>query len=235
MNRILLILSILCLTTHFATAQNNVGVGTVSPDPSSALDVSATDTGPAGATGLPGPAGATGATGFGQGDGFVHYIGELYQGGIIVSVWKEAGVEHGLIASLVDIDTAAAWSNIINVAIGAPARNYYDGQPNTIAIIAQAGHINSAAKLCDDYMNIDSGTGVYSDWYLPAYFELRACESARFIVNTLLGNSDGFRSNNYWSSTEWYVFNAHFWSFIPVGTANDNKYSLYPVRAVRRF
>ncbi len=34
---------------------------------------------------------------------YTHYIGELYQGGIVVAVWKEAGVEKGLIASLVSL------------------------------------------------------------------------------------------------------------------------------------
>ena len=92
--------------------------------------------------------------------GITHYIGELYQGGIIVSTWKNAGVEHGLIASLTDLSISQAWSNVTNTLIGTTAQNHIDGQINTNAIISQAGHTNSAAKLCSDY--VSDG---YSDWY----------------------------------------------------------------------
>ena len=45
-----------------------------------------------------------------------------------------------------------AWSNIINVEIGITAQGSAigTGQANTLAIIGQVGHINSAAKVCDD-------------------------------------------------------------------------------------
>jgi hypothetical protein len=42
------------------------------------------------------------------------------------------------------------WSNIYNVAIGTTGTAIGTGQANTTAIIGQAGHITSAAKLCDD-------------------------------------------------------------------------------------
>ena len=49
-------------------------------------------TGPQGPQGIPGPA------------NFVHYIGEPYQGGIVVELWKDnLGVEHGLIMSYVNL------------------------------------------------------------------------------------------------------------------------------------
>jgi len=73
--------------------------------------------------------------------GFTHYIGELYGGGIVVSVWKVAGVEHGLIASLTDLSSGTAWSNVTSTAIGTTAQSPFDGQTNTTAIIAQTGHI----------------------------------------------------------------------------------------------
>ena len=59
----------------------------------------------------------------GDTDGFSHYIGELFQCGIIVDVWKVAGVEHGLIASLTDVATNVTWSNITATLIGATAQN----------------------------------------------------------------------------------------------------------------
>ena len=42
------------------------------------------------------------------------------------------------------------WSNIIDVAIGTTGTAIGTGQSNTTAIIAQSGHTNSVAKLCDD-------------------------------------------------------------------------------------
>jgi hypothetical protein len=65
-----------------------------------------------------------------------HYIGELYGGGIVVSVWKSAGVEHGLIASLADVSAAAAWSDITNASAGAISP--LNGQTNTSAILLQS-------------------------------------------------------------------------------------------------
>jgi len=79
----------------------------------------------------------------GGGNAFKHYIGELYGGGIVVGVWKEAGIEKGLIASLTDISSGAAWSNVIDVAIGPTAWDAFNGQANTDAIIKQAGHIST--------------------------------------------------------------------------------------------
>ena len=43
--------------------------------------------------------------------GFTHYVGELFGGGIVVSVWKDAqGAEHGLIASLTDLSAGIQWT-----------------------------------------------------------------------------------------------------------------------------
>jgi hypothetical protein len=44
----------------------------------------------------------------------------------------------------------SAWSNITNVLVGSTGINIGDGITNTAAILAQPGHINSAAKLCAD-------------------------------------------------------------------------------------
>jgi hypothetical protein len=42
------------------------------------------------------------------------------------------------------------WSNIINSLIGTTSADIGEGQNNTNEIIGQAGHTDSAAKLCDD-------------------------------------------------------------------------------------
>jgi hypothetical protein len=158
-----------------------------------------------------------------------HYIGELFQGGIIVSVWNISGIEHGLIASLTDVGSPAIWSNVSEL-VGISAQSPNDGQLNTNAIIAQSGHTSSAAKLCDDY--VSDG---YSDWYLPASWELHQCYNAAYIVNTILGAKNGFQFSYYWNSTESYDNYAGFQYFDYGSTYFDYKSSVYNVRAVRKF
>jgi hypothetical protein len=170
-----------------------------------------------------------------------HYVGELFGGGIIVGLWRQGGTEHGLIASLTDIGTTT-WSNIVSTEIGVTAQNPIDGQPNTNAIISQPGHTASAAKLCNDYTNTNTGTGIYSDWYLPALWELNQCYISVYVVNTILGVTNGFKLYSgacYWSSTEnnnstAYAidFSAHFFGTDTGGIKGD--YYNY-VRAVRKF
>ncbi|MEQ1635818.1 MAG: hypothetical protein ABL903_03940 [Methylococcales bacterium] len=178
------------------------------------------DKGDKGDTGAKGEKGDSGTGGSG---GFSHALGDLYGGGIVVSVYKIAGVEHGLIASLADIASSAAWTNTGTIVetyydctlcqnhtsvyegilIGAAAQSYSNGQANTAAIIAQPGHTTSAAKLCNDYTN-----NGFSGWYLPATSELNLLISQDYLVEKILegdGNSatSGFNHKEiYWSSTE---------------------------------
>ena len=168
--------------------------------------------------------------------GFTHYVGELFQGGIIVALWKLADVEHGLIASLVDISASSVWSNVGNL-IGSTAENPYDGLANTNAIIAQAGFTGGAAKLCHDYTG-----GGYNDWYLPASWELNLCYNAAFIVNPILGSTNCFKasltsSDSYWSSTEQGMISAFTMNFYDGKQCGScgNKGFTFRVRAVRRF
>jgi hypothetical protein len=165
-------------------------------------------------------------------NGFTRYIGELYGGGIIVAVWNVAGVEHGLIASLTDMSATSVFSNLSTNLIGATAQSPINGQANTTAIIGQTGHTASAAKLCDEYVY-----DVYTDWYLPAAWELNLCYNAAFVVNTVLG-ADGFNINNYyWSSSEAFGSGtkAHCLIFATGYSNYLDKSLIYSVRAVRRF
>ena len=50
-----------------------------------------------------------------------------------------------------DQSISKAWSNITDVAIGTTGTAIGTGQANTDAIIAQDGHTDSAAKLCNDF------------------------------------------------------------------------------------
>lgn len=128
---------------------------------------------------------AKNAGNFANSSGFVHYPGELFGGGIVFYVYKDATGEHGLIVSTEDLCTACGWSNVTTVQIGAAAQSTWDGASNTAAIIAQAGHTTSAAKLCVDYRG-----GGFADWYLPAIDELKLFWSNIYHVNKAL-NTDG--------------------------------------------
>ena len=177
---------------------------------------------------------------------FTHYVGELYGGGIVVAVWKANNVEHGLIASLVDMKTSGnvytmAWSGNTTVLIGTTAQSPIDGQANTNAIIGQSGGGNmadKAATVCDAY-TITDGTGIYNDWYLPSVWELGQCLNASGIVNAILGPTNGFQFVYYWSSKEdetgtgsgaWSI-SFNFWG----PNHGDLKANTNRVRAVRSF
>ena len=171
-------------------------------------------------------------------NGFTHYVGELFGGGIVVSVWKTNGVEHGLIASLTDLSSGIQWTTpsfeTISVSgTGAVSPEY--GLANTNAIVAQVGTgTNYAAGLCKAY-----NAGGFNDWYLPALWELNQCYNSASIINAALGNTNGFKYTYYWTSTE--VSSNASWdqSFFDGGTVygmgSNIKLNNYNVRAVRRF
>ncbi|WP_396141411.1 DUF1566 domain-containing protein [Flavobacterium sp.] len=177
--------------------------------------------------------------------GFTHYIGELFGGGIVVSVWKDVqGVEHGLILSLTNIG-ASVWSNVDNIQIGVTAQSTIDGYTNSLAIINQSGHTNSAAKICDDYT-----AGGYTDWYLPAIFELKKCFDQVLEINQVLGETNGFEVTqelSYWSSTEsnfteapnsaWYCDESgvNYYNFNGCNYCRGAKNYVNKIRAVRKF
>jgi hypothetical protein len=164
------------------------------------------------------------------GSGFSHYIGELYGGGIIVSLWKISGIEHGLVASLNDLGTGITWSNIDNIEIGITAQSPNNGRSNTNAIIAQSGHSTSAAKLCDEYVS-----GGFSDWYLPSIWELNQCVISAHVVNEILGDNNGFLAELYHSSTEYDDYGFRLIDFKGFGEVLYSKTSTCRVRAVRKF
>lgn len=182
---------------------------------------------------------SVGGTGGGSGS-FTHYIGELYGGGIVVAVWKEAGVEKGLIASLKNMSITSAFPYNIpwtapfalqSTAIGSGARSLVDGLANSNAIVAQNGNAaNTAATLCKAWTD-----GGFNDWYLPAIWELDQIYNNAFIINTVLGAADGIATETYWSSTE--IDGSLVWmKYFYQGYSNNiSKGNGLYVRAVRRF
>ena len=181
-----------------------------------------------------------------------HYIGELFGGGIVVSVWMENGIERCLVASTENISTTSThysgtsfnygfnWSNVQDTGSGAVYKSF--GSINTDLIIAQS--VNSSAKKCFDYLNPDMGTGVWDDWYLPSIYELNQFINNSAIINKVLDSytydnnlskKDVVNTNVFYSwpdfepsytTTGIYPSNINLLSFGPTKWTRNN-YDLY--------
>lgn len=120
------------------------------------------------------------------------------------------------------------WSNIESTLVGT---NDTDGPANTAAIIAQSGHITSAAKECDDYT-----LGGFTDWFLPAHNDLDLFYDYKDeITTTSLANGGDVITATYIGSTE--IDSTHVES---INTNNDfqgprEKGAKYPFRPCREF
>jgi len=131
-------------------------------------------------------------------------IGDSYLGGIIAYILQssdpgyDSNVHHGLIAAESDQNTGIAWitgGSTQSTLNGNTSTDLGTGQANTNAMMAQAGYVGGAAKVCDDFTNTETGTGVYSDWYLPSKDELHQL----YFNKEAIG---GFTASSYWSSSE---------------------------------
>jgi hypothetical protein len=180
----------------------------------------------------------------------MHYVGEMYGGGVVG--WVDHTGKHGLILSAIDLNEAQIWSNITNV-VCPQAESDWDGLSNSEGIVAQEGHTTSAAKLCLDYTNADYGTGIYWDWYLPSIRELSHIWDNLYEVqialdrdsnpNTLSLTTQGYSMVNYTfycSSTEFVNYKDNLGATLVYycGFRDKDawqKSNLYHVRAVRAF
>lgn len=166
---------------------------------------------------------------------------ELYEaceGGVIF--WLDETGEHGYVVSMVDISLSSPWSNVMG-AVGT-SNTIWTGLANTNAIIAQAGHTNSAAQLCVDYTNDDYGTGVYSDWYLPSRGTLVEINSKLGQLNIPLVDNGGAplsatgdASDRYWSSSEASTMNGWCRRFGNNTNYSNIKSTTFRVRCIRAF
>jgi hypothetical protein len=111
---------------------------------------------------------------------------------------------------------------------------------------------SDAVSQCDNYINPDTGTGVYADWYLPSKDELQLMYAnlLRFgcSTNTPGGLDDpvndpcstskgGFGNYYLWSSDEYDIDNAYIQSFYDGHKTTYLKTVVYTnqARAVRAF
>lgn len=159
-------------------------------------------------------------------------IGDQIGGGIVVAVFNEGGVAKALIASSINLGslpwTVTAYQG--GPAIGNTAQSYSTGLTNSNAIVAQTGA--AAATYAAGKARLHNGGG-FSDWYLPAAWELNICYNAAAIVNKVLGPATGFLTNYYWSSTEYDANGAWGHGFGDAGHGSFSKTNLFTVRAVR--
>jgi len=166
------------------------------------------------------------------------YIGKLYGGGIIFQL--DADKKHGLICAMTNQHSSNLWSTLSNTEIGSSAQSSSNGKANTAAIINQPEHTYSAAKICDEYTNLDYGTGIYSDWYLPSKDELNTLYLQKTVLNTAL-EADKISTtfilvdDRYWSSTEQSDDEANYQYFKTGEQYNGYKNYQYYVRAIRTF
>lgn len=213
-------------TTNWALLAN---IGATGPQGPAGIQGIQGLTGTQGPQGVTGATGATGATGTSGGGG---NIGKLLGGGIVVAEWNESGVAKALVASLTDLSVGLQWSlpayqTTSTFSSASPS----NGVSNTNGIITQTtapADVTYAAGLA----RLHNGGG-FTDWYLPAIFELALCYNSAAIVNKVLGDVNGFILSSYWSSTEYSSNNAFYFNFFSNASANTGKGNTWYVRAVR--
>ena len=176
-----------------------------------------------------------------------HYVGELFGGGIVFYV--NANGQHGLIASLADIndENGAKWG-FWKTVLG-NCESVTDGAANTANIIAAGGVSNDAAGLCVAYAG-----GGFTDWYLPTNREFAQMLLQDVLIEKVLENdgndltygfckkyetTDLMKSRKYWSSMEYTKYSAWYCDFNK-GILDNSSYipskaHAIRVRAVRAF
>ena len=160
-------------------------------------------------------------------------IGALIGGGIVVGVFVEGGVNKALVASLTNLTTGLPWTipAFQTIAIGATASGFFNGLTNTNAIIAQT-LLPATTAYAAGIARLFAGGG-FSDWYLPAQWELNMLYNSAAIVNKVLGSTDGFVQVAYWSSSENGATIGRRIEFSDGSQANVGKSNNLYVRAVR--
>lgn len=161
-------------------------------------------------------------------------VGDFALGGVVF--WVDPSRQHGLVCSIEDQSTGAAWMGApaTGIPLGTMANGVWMGAPNTQGIVdfiiefSIAGTL--AATLCSNYR----GSG-YSDWYLPSANEGVLFYLALRVINQVSVAHGGTPINEiepYWTSTE--VDDSH--AYVINGSLDSTlKTILCRVRAVRAF
>jgi hypothetical protein len=242
-----------------ATTYAQVGIGTTTPDASSALDITSTTKGlliprmKAAERDLISPAATglmiyqtDGAPGFYYYNGIswaevaatsaTYSIGDVVNGGVVF--WLDSTGQHGLVVAFSDVPTSVEWgcngTDLLNVP-NVP----YNGD-NPAGSGAEIGDgFNNTNNILKDCATAPAALAARSygpDWFLPSAKELNQI----YINKTTLEGVSGFTafSSYYWSSTEYdnnVAWDQNFSESVFGGQYFDSKSGTYDVRAVRAF
>ena len=163
-------------------------------------------------------------------------IGNQHAGGIIFYI-DETG-EHGLVAAMEDIEGTYEWGcygtdiNGNNSNVSPELEGIGTGLQNTLEIVSECSETPIAASEALAYESEG-----YSDWYIPSKDEL--LEMYYTIGNGCpegdIGGFDTINQPHYWSSSEYYIYNAFGVDFSYGGTFDLNKDYSFRVRVIRAF
>ena len=240
-----------------ATTYAQVGVGTTTPDASSALDITSTTKGlliprmtETQRDAISSPANGLmiyqtdGTVGFYYYNGSswaevaatsaTYSIGDVVNGGVVF--WLDSTGQHGLVVAFSDVATSVEWgcnsTDLLNV-LNVPYNDY-----NPAGLGAEIGDgFNNTNDILTDCPTAPAALAARSlgaQWFLPSAKEL----NQMYINKTTLEGVSGFTafSNSYWSSTEYNHTNAWGQYFGSGNQTFDGKYRTnYSVRAVRAF
>ena len=134
---------------------------------------------------------------------------------------------------MTDLGSVVPWTEGAYQGSPVPAQSPLNGFTNTNAIILQTT-VAATALYAAGAARLHTG-GSFTDWYLPAAWELNMCYNAATVVNRVLGTS-GFNTttiSSYCSSTESDDFSAWGQDFINGSQSSISKGSSFNVRAVR--
>jgi hypothetical protein len=244
-----LLAAVVLTTTTYA----QVGIGTTTPDASSALDITSTTKGlliprmtetqrdaiSSPATGLM-IYQTDGTVGFYYYNGSswsevaatsaTYSIGDVVNGGVVF--WIDSTGQHGLVAAFSDVATSVEWG-----CFGTDLSNVPNVTSNPVGLGAEIGDgFNNTNDILTDCPTAPAALAARSlgaQWFLPSAKEL----NQMYINKTTLEGVSGFTafSNFYWSSSE--VGNNSAWRqyFANGSQYGYDKDNASSVRAVRAF
>ncbi|MEP6674643.1 MAG: hypothetical protein ABJA78_05795 [Ferruginibacter sp.] len=235
----------------------NVGIGTITPSPAAALDISSTAKGllpprmtasqrnaiaapPQGLMIYCTNCGISGEMQVYNGSAWTNMIGgtstpgigDSLAGGKVAYIFQagDPGYVAGQMHGIIiaSVEMSGAWGN--TPVTGAMATAIGTGNDNTNTIVAAQGAGVYAARLCYDL--VSNG---YSDWFLPSKDELNKIYLNRIEIGGACGISGGLCATNYWTSSQYDVSNVWIEN-MGVGTQQvTGKAGNFTVRPIRYF
>ena len=159
-------------------------------------------------------------------------VGDLAEGGIVFYV-DETG-EHGLVAAMEDLGTYEEWGCYGTSITGADGTAIGTGYQNTLDIVAECTTESGGVTAAQAALDYESEG--YTDWYLPALFELEEMYNIVGGYESWQTINNGFSSGWYWSSTEASDIEAYGYSFYNnTVVSGGNKFFISSIRPIRSF